>query len=61
MLKKYFIRGAHRRSIGSVMTGYSDSSGSDAPAKEADREQNSHAVRRKRVAACGSLRIKHAT
>ena len=27
MLKKYFIRGAHRRIIGSVTTGYSDSSG----------------------------------
>jgi hypothetical protein len=47
MLKEYFIRGAHRRSIGSVMTGYSDSSGSDAPAKEADREQNSHAATEK--------------
>jgi hypothetical protein len=27
MLKKYFIRGAHRRIIGSVTRGYSDSSG----------------------------------
>jgi hypothetical protein len=37
MLNKYFIRSAHRRGIGSVMPGYSDSSGSDAGKRSGSR------------------------